>query len=416
MLARKVLLVDDSKSARFVLSKLLQRHNLDVEMVDSAEAALDFLKSEQPDAIFMDHLMPGMDGLAATSVIKNDPATAHIPVVMCTSNDGEAYIKEARSHGALGTLLKPPASGKLEAILVAVNEAIDNCKLSPADGASTASAKQADDVVQSFPSEKSRQLQELVAREMANFEQRFIDRMSQQRKQWIESLRNELEAVDQGISIGQMEKFVSDRMSEQQVEFSLQLAELDKQLSEKVSLPVDFDSTVREVAREISESVAGNTARQAAGEVAAVCAAEAVAPVLEQRLNQFTLELQSRDSGLTREDADRLVADRLLEHENAQSIKLEALQDKFGEELISSPALAAKVTASARETATEIARELAYDSAGEAVAPMLDERLAEVTEKLSEQQARATRQTRRLTLVAAFIGMASAALVYFVGA
>ncbi|MCP3869728.1 MAG: response regulator, partial [Gammaproteobacteria bacterium] len=60
-LARKALLVDDSKSARFVLGKLLKKHNFKVDMVESAEAALDFLEFNRPDAIFMDHMMPGMD-------------------------------------------------------------------------------------------------------------------------------------------------------------------------------------------------------------------------------------------------------------------------------------------------------------------------------------------------------------------
>ena len=109
--ARTALLVDDSKSARFVLGKLLKGHDFEVEMVDSAEAALSFLESQRPDAIFMDHMMPGMDGLSATSAIKNNPQTSHIPVVMCTSNDGEQYQKEARSHGALATLQKPPGGG-----------------------------------------------------------------------------------------------------------------------------------------------------------------------------------------------------------------------------------------------------------------------------------------------------------------
>ena len=95
MQAKKVLLVDDSKSARFILGRLLQQHEYHVEMAESAEEALGLLKANQPDAIFMDHMMPGMDGLIATSRIKQNPATAHIPIVMCSSNEGEDYLEQA---------------------------------------------------------------------------------------------------------------------------------------------------------------------------------------------------------------------------------------------------------------------------------------------------------------------------------
>ena len=60
--ARTALLVDDSRSARFVPGKLLKRHDFEVEKVDSAEAVLSFLENHRPDAIFMNHMMPGMDG------------------------------------------------------------------------------------------------------------------------------------------------------------------------------------------------------------------------------------------------------------------------------------------------------------------------------------------------------------------
>ena len=415
MLARKVLLVDDSKSARFVLSKLLQRHNLDVAMVDSAEAALDFLKSEQPDAIFMDHLMPGMDGLSATSAIKKNPDTAHIPVVMCTSNDGDDYIREAKSHGALGTLLKPPASGKLEAILAAVDDAIKHDQSAPAETAKTVVESAADEVVQAFPSENTRQLQELVASAMEQFERRFIDRMAEQRQQWVESLRSELEPVNTGLSAEQLENFVSDRLSQQQVEFSLQLAELEKQLGEKTASPVDFESQVRELARETSESVAVDAARQAAGEVAARCAAETVTPVLEQRLDQFNSELETREQGPSLEDVERLLNDRLQEQQRANAGQLDAFESRIGDTLASSPSLLDKVTESAQTTATQVAREQAYDSAAEAVAPMLDERLAEINERLSAQQADAAQKLRAYAFLAALVGVASAALVYILG-
>ena len=60
----------------------------------------------RPDVIFMDHLMPGMDGLQAVQAIKNDPRTATIPIMMYTSQEGELYLGQARALGAVGVLPK----------------------------------------------------------------------------------------------------------------------------------------------------------------------------------------------------------------------------------------------------------------------------------------------------------------------
>jgi CheY-like chemotaxis protein len=56
--------------------------------------------------IFMDHLMPGMDGFQAIQAIKGNPDTATIPVVMYTSQEGELYVSQARALGAVGVLPK----------------------------------------------------------------------------------------------------------------------------------------------------------------------------------------------------------------------------------------------------------------------------------------------------------------------
>ncbi len=106
MAARRALVVDDSKSARVVLSRMLERYGLEVDSAESAEQALDYLKSNRPDVIFMDHMMPGMDGLQAVQRIKTDVATAAIPVMMYTSQEGELYVGQARALGAVGVLPK----------------------------------------------------------------------------------------------------------------------------------------------------------------------------------------------------------------------------------------------------------------------------------------------------------------------
>jgi len=110
---KRALVVDDSKSARLVLRRMLEKHGIAVETVESAPAALDFLSSHRPDVIFMDHMMPGMDGFQAVRAIKNNPRTATIPVMMYTSKGGDLYLGQARALGAVGVLPKTVAPAEL---------------------------------------------------------------------------------------------------------------------------------------------------------------------------------------------------------------------------------------------------------------------------------------------------------------
>ena len=105
-MGKTALIVDDSKTARVVLKRMLETHALDVDTAESAETALEYLIDHRPDVIFMDHMMPGMDGLEAVSAIKNNPDTATIPIMMYTSKSGEVYVGQARALGAVGVLPK----------------------------------------------------------------------------------------------------------------------------------------------------------------------------------------------------------------------------------------------------------------------------------------------------------------------
>ncbi|WP_430461911.1 response regulator [Thalassolituus sp. LLYu03] len=126
MTIRHALVVDDSKSARMMLQRLLSKMNVEADAVESAEEALQFLEHRQPDVIFMDHMMPGMDGLAATQLIKSNPRTAAIPTIMYTSKEGEEYQHMARSHGANGVLAKPASHEAIMAVIQALDEPAAN--------------------------------------------------------------------------------------------------------------------------------------------------------------------------------------------------------------------------------------------------------------------------------------------------
>jgi CheY-like chemotaxis protein len=113
MTPKRALVVDDSRSARVALQRLLEKHDLAVSFAESGEEAIEFLKGHEIDVIFMDHSMPGMDGFEAISVIKADPRTAMIPVMMYTAKEGEVYVGQARALGAVGVLPKQVQAGVL---------------------------------------------------------------------------------------------------------------------------------------------------------------------------------------------------------------------------------------------------------------------------------------------------------------
>ena len=116
-MSKTALIVDDSRTARLVLQQKLEAHDLRVDNAESAEEALTYLGANRPDIIFMDHEMPGMDGFEAVSAIKKNPATATIPIMMYTAQEGELYVGQARALGAVGVLPKEVEPVELSKVL-----------------------------------------------------------------------------------------------------------------------------------------------------------------------------------------------------------------------------------------------------------------------------------------------------------
>lgn len=111
------MIVDDSKLARVSLKKKLEQRGLETVMAEGAREALDLLKTTPVDVIFMDHLMPDIDGFQATRQIRANAATSHLPIIMCSGKENDGYLQEARAIGATNILSKPPEDATLDAIL-----------------------------------------------------------------------------------------------------------------------------------------------------------------------------------------------------------------------------------------------------------------------------------------------------------
>jgi CheY-like chemotaxis protein len=120
----KILLIDDSKVTRYALRIELKTRGIDVDTAESAEAALEILKSRLPDAILMDHIMPGLNGLEALEIIRADPRTAHVPIVLCTSQEDSDLAAAAQKKGVLAVLPKSLAAERLTEIIACLQAAI----------------------------------------------------------------------------------------------------------------------------------------------------------------------------------------------------------------------------------------------------------------------------------------------------
>jgi CheY-like chemotaxis protein len=103
---KKVLVVDDEPNVRRLLRTILSK-NFEVFEAEEGKQAIDIANAKKPDVILMDMMMPKMDGLTACHMIKNNPATKSIPVIMVTAIGFELNIKLSQQMGAAGYVTKP---------------------------------------------------------------------------------------------------------------------------------------------------------------------------------------------------------------------------------------------------------------------------------------------------------------------
>jgi len=101
-----ILVVDDSPSARLVTRRLLEGCGYRVEEADAAEVALRVIPALRPDAVVMDNLMPGMDGLDAALELASSTLTSAIPVVLVSAGVDASLERRALSFGVRAVVRK----------------------------------------------------------------------------------------------------------------------------------------------------------------------------------------------------------------------------------------------------------------------------------------------------------------------
>ena len=102
-----VLVVDDHTDSRTICEIILARNGYSVLSAADGESALRLARSDHPAAIILDIALPRVDGWMVLDELRKDPATAGIPVVMCTAHSLDSYRTRAMALGCSSFLVKP---------------------------------------------------------------------------------------------------------------------------------------------------------------------------------------------------------------------------------------------------------------------------------------------------------------------
>jgi twitching motility two-component system response regulator PilH len=109
----RVLVVDDSATIRAVLGKMLGQDGHVVLKAPDGETAIEMACKEQPDLIFLDIVMPGMNGFAVLRALRRDPQTHDIPIVMISGNLQATEQFYVQRFGADDFMKKPFGRGEV---------------------------------------------------------------------------------------------------------------------------------------------------------------------------------------------------------------------------------------------------------------------------------------------------------------
>jgi CheY-like chemotaxis protein/anti-sigma regulatory factor (Ser/Thr protein kinase) len=115
----KVLVVDDNDINRKVALAFLKKHGIDADSAPSGKDAIDMVRKNAYDLVFMDHMMPEMDGLEATKIIRSleGERNRRLPIVALTANALNGATDEFKAAGMDDCLFKPIVASQLNRIL-----------------------------------------------------------------------------------------------------------------------------------------------------------------------------------------------------------------------------------------------------------------------------------------------------------
>lgn len=127
----RVLVIDDSATIVAVLGKMLRQNGFDVLKAGDGETGVALAKAENPDLIFLDIVLPGINGFAALRLLRRDPVTQRTPVIMISGNMQATEQFYAQRIGADDFMKKPFGRGE---VFSRVQRLIEAGRLSRHDG------------------------------------------------------------------------------------------------------------------------------------------------------------------------------------------------------------------------------------------------------------------------------------------
>lgn len=113
----KILIVDDSPTQMANMVKIVQAQGFEAVTATNGMEGIEKAKSEKPDLVLMDVVMPELNGFQATRKITKDPDTQHIPVVLVTTKDQDTDKVWGERQGASAYLVKPVQEQELVATI-----------------------------------------------------------------------------------------------------------------------------------------------------------------------------------------------------------------------------------------------------------------------------------------------------------
>jgi two-component system, cell cycle response regulator DivK len=130
----RILIIEDNP-ANMKLAVLLLHNvgHVTLSAVD-AENGIAVARADQPDLILMDIQLPGMDGLTATALLKQDPRTAHIPVIALTALAMKEDQEKSQTAGCDGYIAKPLRYAELHAAIDGLLPGIANAPSMSSEG------------------------------------------------------------------------------------------------------------------------------------------------------------------------------------------------------------------------------------------------------------------------------------------
>jgi twitching motility two-component system response regulator PilH len=110
-----ILIVDDSPTEVHVMKKALEKSGYTTAIAGDGAEGIRLAREMTPDLIFMDVVMPGVNGYQATRTLSNDPKTRTIPIIMVTSKGLETDKIWGLRQGAVDYMVKPVSPDQLVA-------------------------------------------------------------------------------------------------------------------------------------------------------------------------------------------------------------------------------------------------------------------------------------------------------------